>query len=141
MVGATHRECTGCGTLFEITSKMTLCKTCNCNRVKSLSPQWKMHMRAKTRARERGFDFNIDLDDIVIPDMCPVLDIPINVNKGRSGAYVNSPSLDRIDNNKGYIKGNVQVVSQLANAMKGAATPEQLLKFSDWIIRTYKDNT
>lgn len=134
LVSSTHRECTKCGTIFEITSKMTLCKKCNCSRVKSLTPAWKMHQRAKQRSKETGKEFSIDVTDIVIPDVCPVLGIPLNMNSGKSGAYRNSPSLDRIDNSKGYVKGNIQVISQLANAMKCHATNEELHKFASWVL-------
>ena len=136
-VSDTHRECTNCGTVFEKTSKMTLCKPCNSNRVKSLTPEWKMHQRAKQRCKESGREFDLQVSDISIPDTCPVLGIKINMNSGKSGAYRNSPSLDRIDNSKGYIKGNIQVISQLANAMKCHASKEELLKFADWIYKTY----
>lgn len=138
LVGETERECTNCGIIFPITSKMTLCKACNSKRVKSLTPEWKMHQRAKMRAKERGLDFNIEVSDINIPDLCPVLGIPLNMNSGKSGAFINSPSLDRKDSTKGYTKDNIQVISQLANAMKHKATKEQLLSFADWIYRTYK---
>lgn len=43
----------------------------------------------------------------------------------------------RIDNNKGYIKGNVQVIGRRANIMKSSASPEELLKFAKWVINTY----
>jgi len=138
LVGTNYRECTNCGVVFEITSKMTLCKKCNSLRVKSLTPEWKMHQRAKQRSKERNLEFNLEFSDIIIPDICPVLGISMNANSGRSGAYANSPSLDRIDSTKGYTKDNIQVISQLANAMKHKATPEQLLKFADWIYKTYK---
>ncbi len=134
LVSNTHRECTKCGTVFEITSKMTLCKKCNSERVKSLRPEWKMHQRAKMRAKENGREFNLEVSDIVIPDVCPVLGISLNMNSGKSGAYRNSPSLDRIDNSKGYTKDNIQVISQLANAMKCHATNEELHKFAQWIL-------
>ena len=138
LVSETERECTKCGTLFLITSKMTLCKACNSTRVKSLTPEWKMHQRAKMRAKEKGLDFNLEVSDIVIPDTCPVLGIPLNMNSGKSGAFINSPSLDRIDPSRGYTKDNIQVISQLANAMKHKATPEQLLSFANWVYKTYK---
>lgn len=78
-------------------------------------------------------EFSISVDDIYIPDNCPILGIKINMNSGKSGAYINSPSLDRKDNSLGYVKGNVWVISQLANAMKGAASVEQLQAFADWV--------
>ena len=132
-----HRECTNCGVIFEKTSKMTLCKTCNSNRVKSLTPEWKMHQRAKQRCIDSGMKFDISVDDIVIPDICPILGIALNMNSGRSGAYKNSPSLDRIDNDKGYTKDNIWVISQKANAMKGSATKEELIKFAEWVFSYY----
>lgn len=137
LISETHRECTKCGKIFEITSKMTLCKRCNSERVKSQTPEWKMHQRAKQRARQKGLEFNISVEDIIIPDRCPVLGIEINMNSGKSGAYRNSPSLDRIDNSKGYVKGNIQVLSQLANAMKAHATEEELVKFAQWVLSNY----
>lgn len=140
LVSETHRECTNCGEVYPKTSRMTLCKSCNSERVKSRSPVCKMYQRAKTRAKERGLEFDIELSDIVIPDTCPVLGIPLTQNSGRPGAYKNSYSLDRIDNSKGYVKGNIQVLSQLANAMKGAASAEELQQFADWINRTYPRN-
>ena len=136
LVSETHRECTKCGVFFEKTSKMTLCKRCNSERVKSQTPEWKMHQRAKQRCRVTGKEFNLEVSDIVIPDVCPALGIKLNINSGKPGAYRNSPSLDRIDNKKGYTKDNIQVISQLANAMKCHATNEELLTFAKWILST-----
>jgi len=134
IVTETHRECTKCGELFLKTSKMTLCKKCNCSRVKSMTPEWKMHQRAKQRCMKSGREFSISVDDIVIPDRCPILGLEINVNSGRSGAYSNSPSLDRIDNSKGYTPENIQVISQKANAMKHCATNSELHLFAQWVL-------
>jgi len=136
-VSKTHRQCTGCSVIFSKTSSMTLCKPCNSNRVKSLTPEWKMHQRAKQRCKNNGRDFQLAVSDISIPDTCPILGIELNMNAGKSGAYRNSPSLDRINNNLGYVLGNIQVISQQANAMKGAATKEELIKFAHYIIKEY----
>lgn len=100
-----------------------------------------MYIAAKNRARRRGIEFNIEESDIVIPDICPLLEIPIEY--GTRANYDRSPSLDRIDNNKGYIKGNVWVISQKANAMKNSATFEELKTFSKNILRyspSYTEN-
>lgn len=136
----THRQCTNCKAMFEKTSKDTLriCKTCNTTRVKSQSAEMKMYRRAKTRAKEQGLPFTIEPSDIVIPKVCPVLGCPIYVTTGKSGGFNYSPSLDKINPELGYTSDNIMVMSQLANAMKANATPEQLLKFSEWIENTYR---
>jgi RNase P subunit RPR2 len=91
---------------------------------------WK---RAKDRAIQKGYDFTIEESDIIIPNKCPLLEIPLEY--GRRGKYENAPSLDRIDNTKGYIKGNVWVISKKANSMKNSATFEELNTFCTNILR------
>jgi hypothetical protein len=140
-VSSTHRECTSCNEVFEISSKtVTLCKICNCKRVKSQSLEKKMFTRCKTRARDRGLEFNIDIEDIFIPEACPILEIPLKEFKGKAGGRKDSPALDRIDNSKGYVKGNIMVISHLANMMKSSANPEELLIFSRWVINNYSES-
>ena len=97
---------------------------------------------AKDRANKKGLEFNIEHADIIIPSMCPVLEIPIFCKRLGTvkGPCINSPSLDRIDNSKGYVKGNIQVISHLANTMKASATREQLIKFARWILKMYGEN-
>lgn len=136
------RQCTCCQTMFKKASKtVTLCNECNSERVKSQPLEKKMWRRAKNRATENGIDFDIEVSDIVIPNICPILGIPLKENKGKSGAYRDSPSLDKIDPTKGYVKGNVQVVSQLANGMKHNATTEELITFAKYILTNYKPDT
>jgi hypothetical protein len=61
---------------------------------------------AKKRAKKSGLDFNLTRADIVIPKKCPVLGLPLQVNSGKFyWTNQTSPSLDRIDNAKGYVKG------------------------------------
>jgi hypothetical protein len=78
----------------------------------------------KSRAKARGIPFDLTHDDIEIPDTCPILGIPLRIGDGTPTA--NSPSLDRIDPNYGYVKGNVQVISYRANTIKSDATKEEL---------------
>ena len=85
---------------------------------------------AKVRAKKQGLDFDISGVDVCVPKTCPVLGIPLFVSTKK--ACDNSPTLDRIDNTKGYIKGNVIVVSYRANTIKNYATTvelEQIAKF------------
>lgn len=76
-----------------------------------------MWWRAKKRSDKSGIEFDIELCDIKIPKVCPVFGFEFEVGKGK-GPTDKSPSLDRIDNKKGYIKNNIQVISFKANRMK-----------------------
>ena len=87
----------------------------------------------KRRAEQRGLEFNLDESDIIIPEKCPILEVPLVI--GKKNDYMYSPSIDRIDNTKGYIKGNIQVISMKANTMKNSATPEELVNFCKNILR------
>lgn len=90
---------------------------------------------AKRRASLFNLEYNLSIEDISLPEKCPILGIPLK--KGNVGGDKCSPSLDRIDPTKGYIKGNVQVISRLANAMKNNATPEELKAFANWVLANY----
>jgi hypothetical protein len=98
----------------------------------------KMMLRsAKHRAKKKGLPFNIDLSDIVIPKVCPVLGIELKANAGNGGVSRGSPSLDRIIPSLGYVKGNVQVISNATNLLKGDSTSDEMLLFAGWVIKTY----
>lgn len=96
-------------------------------------PERTLLSNAKRRAKEKGLDFNITIEDIVIPEVCPVLGIPIKVSSGKTDDT--SPSLDRIDNTKGYVKGNVRVISFRANVIKNNATIEDIRKILEYMER------
>lgn len=84
---------------------------------------------AKNRAIKRGEEFSIGLEDIIIPNKCPILGIPLKYHRGIK--QDNSYSLDRIDSSKGYIKGNVWVISLRANRIKNDSTPQELRLIAD----------
>lgn len=95
----------------------------------------------KKRAKLKGLDFNLTLDDIPqIPKKCPVLGIPIIENKGSHQPTDNSPSVDRIDSTKGYIKGNIRIISNRANRIKADATIEELRKVLEDYEKIYSEN-
>jgi hypothetical protein len=94
--------------------------------------------QARYRAKKKGIEFNLELSDVVIPKVCPVLKIPLSAGSSSGGPRGCSPSLDRVDNTKGYIKGNVQVMSHKANTMKHCANNNELILFANWIKRTYR---
>ena len=95
---------------------------------------------AKQRAKQRGIPFSITKEDLVVPTHCPILGIELHMNQDRgAGGKYDSFSLDKIDPEKGYIPGNVQVISHKANSMKYTANKEELLLFAKWIMETYND--
>ena len=96
---------------------------------------WK---KAKDRALKYNMDFNIEESDIIIPEICPILEVPLEF--GTKGNYEYSPSIDRIDNSKGYIKGNIQIISKKANSMKNSASLEELRKFCKNVLRYSLNN-
>lgn len=95
------------------------------------NPERTMFIAAKNRAKEKNLDFNLELSDILIPEFCPILEVQL-VPKTEY-----APSLDRINPIKGYVKGNVQVISRKANIMKNNATKEELVKFAEWVKKVY----
>lgn len=78
----------------------------------------------------RGIEFNITAEDVPdFPSHCPVLGIPLLfIQRDKGGWYDDNPSIDRIDPTKGYIKGNIRVISNRANRLKCNATLEELEK-------------
>lgn len=94
-------------------------------------PSFHMFHEAKKRAKAKGIPFTIDKEDIKIPDVCPILGIPLYVGTGQQSD--NSPSLDRFVPLLGYVKGNVNVISNKANNMKSNGTSEDVLKLYTWM--------
>ena len=86
----------------------------------------RMVIAARTRAQRSGAEFSISEQDIVVPSACPILGIPLSVGIGRQ--HNGSPSLDRVNNSKGYTPGNIRVISWRANNIKHDATIEELEK-------------
>lgn len=82
---------------------------------------------ARGRSEKAGLEFNVTVDDLILPTHCPLLFVEINyAASGRKGAQDNSPSIDRIDNSLGYVKGNVWIISWRANRIKSNASIEEI---------------
>lgn len=108
---------------------------------KRKNPEGTMLRSGKSRAKKRGIKFDLTLEDLRElwpPDnMCPIFDTPLISNDGDCGPRDNSPSLDRIDPAKGYIKGNVAIISVRANRIKSDVTdPALFRKMADWLEQT-----
>lgn len=90
------------------------------------NPNKELLRHARKRAKEKNIPFDITAEDIIIPETCPVLGIQLQI--GEKIACNNSPTLDRIKPELGYVKGNIQVLSFRANTLKSNATIEELQK-------------
>lgn len=109
----------------KVKAKVRECKLAN--------PAKYMWSQAKARAKEKGLEFNIEISDIEIPEFCPVFGIKLEIGgHGRGWKNDQSPTLDRIDNTKGYIKGNILVISWKANRLKSNSTQEERQILADF---------
>jgi hypothetical protein len=106
------------------------CKECRNKEYIKIDSRKKLLYNANNRAKDRGFDCDLTVDDIVIPEFCPVLGIPLQATVGQGRVSMkdnwNAPTLDRIDSAGGYTKGNVMVISARANFLKNDATLEEM---------------
>jgi len=119
---------------------------------KTIYREYLLFSGAKSRAKKYGMEFNIKLEDVVIPEFCPALGILLDKRsrynslsdeeraKGiRYRVNDSCPSLDRIDSNKDYVKGNVWVISARANRLKNNSMPEELRKIADAVELKLKE--
>lgn len=137
-----HKKCRGCQevlpfdkfsknkrTLFGLDTK---CRECRKPQSKKdwekRTPEQNMLAAAKHRAKKYDVPFNLELADIVIPERCPVFLVPFARNDHNL-----CPQLDRIDPKKGYVKGNVAVISGKANRIKSDASAEELALVLRWL--------
>lgn len=93
------------------------------------TPEGRLLYRLYKSHQDFGFNFNLTIEDIVIPERCPLLNVVLLTDpkfKDHPHYYTG----DRIDSSKGLIKGNIQVISLQANRMKSKSTENELLLFA-----------
>lgn len=88
-------------------------------------PRKRIIKDCKARAKHKGIAFNITFNDLKIPEKCPLLGITLCTSN--SIVSPNSPTIDRIDSTKGYVKENVWIISHKANTAKSNLTLEELI--------------
>jgi hypothetical protein len=98
------------------------------------NPKSALILTLRGRCKRSGTPFNLTVDDIEFPDICPVLGVKIDRLTKET-----SHSLDRIDPKLGYIRGNVCMISQRANRLKQDATKEELEKIIAYIDNCNKN--
>jgi hypothetical protein len=101
-------------------------------------PEYKRRMRyvswARKRSKKAGIECSIDVEDITLPTHCPILGIELRYGGDGTGiAAPNSATLDRIDSRKGYVPGNVAIISNRANVLKNNATPDELQSICNFV--------
>jgi hypothetical protein len=90
---------------------------------------------ARWNAKKQGREFSIELPDLPeVPEKCPVFGTLLRLD----GSIDELPSLDRIDNSRGSVPGNVIFVSRRANRLKGDATPDELEKLAHFYMALSK---
>lgn len=95
--------------------------------------------RLQRRAKAKGLPFDLDPEDILIPEVCPVLGIPIT-KEGR-GQRDGAPSVDRLVPNRGYVRGNIKVISMRANQIKNCASIEEVERVLAYMKEHVNDDT
>jgi hypothetical protein len=103
-----------------------------------------MYKAALKRARRDKVPFDIDIEYLnsIKTDRCPIFDMELSwgkIGEGHKNMAANSPSLDKIKPEYGYIKGNVCIISNLANTIKNNVGYEELYKVADWLYEKYKE--
>jgi len=93
--------------------------------------EYRLLCYARRNSKRRGEECNLEIEDIVIPEYCPLLGIKLEtcMEKKRMkgpGSQDSCPSVDRIDSKIGYTKDNVWIISKRANVIKNNATVEEL---------------
>lgn len=103
----------------------------------TLYPEKRLFKALQSRCVKLGWVYDIEAEDLLpLPKTCPYLGLELDYRVG-NGRSLNSPSVDRIDNTKGYIKGNIEIVSSMANTMKSCASKEQLQQFAQSVLKKF----
>lgn len=81
----------------------------------------------------KKWEWALEFEDITWPSHCPILGLKLEYNSPFDKKVETSLSFDRIDSSKGYIKGNVHIISWRANRIKNDGTAEEHRKIADFL--------
>ena len=89
---------------------------------------------AANKCRDQGIPFNITADDLMpAPLKCPVFGFKLDWYKDGRGGADDSPSIDRLIPEEGYVPGNVKLISLKANRIKNDSDLSELRMVADWV--------
>jgi hypothetical protein len=101
-------------------------------------PENKVHLilnGIKYRCKKDNIPFDITIEDLMpFPTHCKYLGWELTTIHGEGRVDTNM-SIDKINPELGYVKGNVQIISDMANRMKNSATKEQLITFATNVLK------
>ncbi len=95
-----------------------------------------MYSRLKKSAKDDNKVFSIKLEDLKFSDRCPIYGTEWDLSHIRSDQ---TPTVDRVDNTKGYIKGNVKIISWKANRLKHTASLKEIEALAKYMKEHYKE--
>ena len=88
----------------------------------------------RCRATARGLPCTVTFADLDWPEFCPILGVQLDYAAPCKGPKkANGWSIDRIDSAKGYVPGNIAIISYRANVIKSSGTAEEHRKIADWM--------
>jgi hypothetical protein len=118
--------------------RQSTCKDCNLGRYISKDVREKLLLGAKARAKERQIEFDLVIEDIFVPEICPVLGVELfqSVGRGKEKGFqnMNAPTIDRVSNTEGYIRGNICIISRRANSIKGDASIAEMISLISYAL-------
>ena len=88
------------------------------------------------KSNQHKWEWTIEFGDLEFPSHCPVLGLELDYFTEGKGRLENSVSFDRVDPTKGYVKGNVIVMSWRANRIKNDGTSQEHQLIADF-MRSY----
>lgn len=74
-----------------------------------------------------------------IPTKCPILGIRLDFSEKNNIRIDSSPSIDCVNPEKGYISGNLKIISWRANRIKNDGTAEEHEKIAKYISQHIQD--
>lgn len=88
---------------------------------------YKMWWGARKRATQNNILFDIEIEDIIIPDNCPCCDSKM------IKSTQTAPSLDKVNPSLGYTKSNIAVICKSCNTVKSFGSAELHRKIANFI--------
>ncbi len=97
------------------------------------NPKGYLLSRARARSRSENLPFNLSVNDLQMPEYCPIFGLKLEFSNGRNTRPDNIPTLDRTIPSLGYVKGNVSIISMKANRLKSNASLKELKQIVAWL--------